>query len=124
MPDWLHRTDLRLLHSVSEAELPEPAANYIREPDLSAVRGQLTRYWEISGDTVSLMDRAARDTADLTDLNSDRDSASGELDDVENLQRATILAQLEPLNALETAVGIRLTTFADIQAVARSKLGS
>ena len=64
MANWLHRTTKQELRSVSSASLPEPQANYIENPDLSAVVGWPNRYWLVTGDVVSLVDQATRDSID------------------------------------------------------------
>ena len=69
MPFWIHRTTKQSLRSVPSADLPEAKANYIEEPDLSAVTKQdgmlePSMYWIIPGDDVSLMDTPARNTVD------------------------------------------------------------
>ena len=67
MPSWLHRTNKGLLVSVAEADLPEIAANYIEEPNLSGVAGVLVKYWKITGDVISEMDQAEKDTVDISE---------------------------------------------------------
>lgn len=67
MPFWVHRTTFRQLASVAEADLAEPVANYVEEPDLSAVAGQPTKYWILTGDIFTLMGAAARLVADAAE---------------------------------------------------------
>ena len=64
MATWAHRTTFQVLYSTSEASLVEPAANYVFEPDLSAVVDWSTIYWILTGDIFTLMDQSARDAAD------------------------------------------------------------
>lgn len=64
MPLWVNRNTFRVLPSVAEADLPEPVGNYVREPDLSAVNGQPTIYWILTGDIFTLMNGAEQDVAD------------------------------------------------------------
>ena len=74
MPDYLHRTRKILLHAIDAADLPEPAGNYIQDPNLSAVTGQPRKYWVITGDVVSLADAAgqtAADAAEATEENTE-----------------------------------------------------
>ena len=66
MPRWLERTSKQLLNSVPEADLPTSVANWIEEPDLSAVVGFTSIYWTITGDLVSLQSPAERDATDAT----------------------------------------------------------
>ena len=99
MPNWLHRDSKVFLRSVAGAELPSPELDYIRDPDLSAVEGWATKYWVISGDTVSLMDAAARAAVDAAELEAMRDLVVTQLDAQEDILRAFMLAVLDELNA-------------------------
>lgn len=117
MPDYLRISDLRMFHSVPSRQLPEPVENFLREPDLSAVEGQPTKYWEISGRAVTLMDAAARDVVD-TDEKERQDTAM-----VDELDNVVVRELLEKINVLETKAGIRNTTFDEIKTDAKAKLG-
>lgn len=65
MPTWAHRTTFQVRSSVAEADLAEPVANYVLEPDLSAVSGQPAYYWILTGDIFTLMDAAAMAAVDV-----------------------------------------------------------
>ncbi len=104
MPTWLHRTDNALLRSVASADLPEAQANYIEEPDLSAVAGQPVKYWIVTGDTISLADQATRDAIDAAELSAQRDALAGEIDTVETYTRAFALVVLDEFNAVATKI--------------------
>ena len=67
MPNWVHRTTKRFTRSVASADLAEPVANYIEDPDLSAVTGFPSKYWIITGDVITLMDQASRDAVDAAE---------------------------------------------------------
>lgn len=105
MPKWLHRTDIKILNSVPSADLPEPVANYIEEPDLSAVTGQPNKYWIITGDIVTLMDQAAMDVVDAAieaaALQALRDEAISRID-LDITTRETVEALLFEINKLNT----------------------
>jgi len=62
MADVLNRATRELRRSVNTPEYP--AEDWIINPDLSAVEGYPAKYWLIDGDTVSLMDEAARAAVD------------------------------------------------------------
>ena len=64
MPNYVHRTNKQYLVSVSPASLPEPEANYIQDPDLSAVAGEPSKYWTITGDIVTLKSPAEQAIVD------------------------------------------------------------
>ena len=99
MPKWIHRVDKRVLNSVASADLPEPQANYIEEPDLSAVLGQPVRYWEITGDVVSLADAPTRAAIDAALLVTQRDALANDIDRAESFLRGFALVLLDELNA-------------------------
>lgn len=124
MPRWLHKTSKKLLHSVPSAELPEPQANYIEEPDLSTVRGWPVKYWAISGDVVSLMPPAERATVDDQDTSARRDAVSNQLDQVDGVMRAFALVVLDEINALRAQQALAPRTIAQLKAAVRGKLGS
>ena len=74
MPNYLHRTtgnsgsypfnkDYRT--SESPQDLPEAEANYVQDPDLSAVTGFDDIYWNISGDDVTLACPTTRTDRDV-----------------------------------------------------------
>ena len=64
MPNWVHRTTKVYSRSIASADLPEAQANYIEEPDLSAVVGFENKYWKVNGDLVELMTPAERTAVD------------------------------------------------------------
>jgi hypothetical protein len=138
MPNYLHRTTKQYLQSISPASLPEPAANYIFMPDLSAVEGVPNRYWVITGDVVSEMDQAAKDAVDAQLLNDTRDAnIQAEIDELESVLRQLSKLIVNELNILRqqfnttTAESQQLTTttladrtLAQVKAQLRSDLGT
>ena len=78
MPNYVHRTNKQYLTSTSPASLPESEANYIQDPDMSAVTGQPSKYWTITGDDVTLKspaEQAVVDAAlDAQKTQADRDT--------------------------------------------------
>lgn len=90
---------------ISSANTPDyPAADWIVEPDLSAVVGWPSKYWIITGDTVSLMDAGARASLDAAELDAERDAIAAAIDQVESYARAFVLMLLDEMNAHATAV--------------------
>lgn len=71
MPTWVHRTEVYLLISVSSTNLPESEANYIQDPDLSAVSGEPIKYWKVNGNLVELQSAGEQIITDST-IDSDR----------------------------------------------------
>ncbi len=122
MPKWLHRTTKEYLRSVASADLPESIANYIEEPDFSAITGFPSRYWTITGDVISLMSQAERDAVDVAQLSARRDSLANEIDQVETYARAFALLVLDEFNACANKINELLdamdaaTSLADLKA--------
>lgn len=109
MPDWLHRVDKRLLISVAAADLPEPAANFIEQPNLAAVVGQPVKYWVIIGNVVSLADAATRATIDAAELSAHRDRLADEMTALETYSRNFALIVMDEFNAVSSTINSILT---------------
>ena len=124
MANFLHRTTKQYLLSTSPASLPESEANYIEDPDMSAVAGQPSKYWVITGDTVSLADQATRDAIDAAELEASRDAAAAQLDQTEDVLRAFMLLVIDELNILRANDGLNARTAAQLKTAIRNKLGS
>jgi hypothetical protein len=138
MGDYLHRTTKQYLQSFSPNELPEPLANYIEDPDLSAVEGVPSIYWVITGDVISEMDQAAKDAVDAVILSAARDAAiQAEIDELESVLRQLTKLIVSELNILRqqfnttTAEVIQATdttftdrTLAQVKAQLRGDLGT
>ena len=124
MPKWLHRTTKQLLRSVPSGELPEPQANYIEEPDLSAVLSFPSKYWKIAGNNILLMSTPERAAVDAAEETARRDSTANELDQLENILRAFALVVLDEFNVLRAQHGLPQRTIAQLKNALRNKLGS
>ncbi len=124
MPNYLHRTTKIYQTSVSPMALSEPAANYIQDPDLSAVEGFASWYWTITGDIVSLMSVVERAAVDAQAVETRRDSAMGQLDDLEELFRAYVKTAMSENNLLRVELGLPPRTFAQLRTAIRGELGS
>lgn len=98
MPNWVHRTTKQFVRSVASADLPESPANYIEEPDLSAVTGQPAKYWVITGDTVSLADAPTRAAIDAAELSDQRDAIADELQRLQTVTRAFAEVVMDEFN--------------------------
>ena len=101
MPNFLHRTEDIYLTSIPATELPEDISNYIQDPDLSAVDGFVIIYWVITGDVVTLMDQAARDTVDADIVTAriltEKDQSKQEFDRLREL-KSTVELLVDELN--------------------------
>ena len=112
MPDWLHRTTKRGLRSIAAADLPEPQANYIEDPDLSNVQGVPKKYWKIEGDTVSEMNASEKQAVDEVEANyrmrNARDSGINSVDDIDGGIGHNTRALVELLNKRDNYIVNRL----------------
>lgn len=102
MATVLNRTTKHLIVSANTPDYP--VAEWIIDPNLSAVTGFPSKYWTISGDVVSLLDQAGRDAIDLAELNAARDATAATMDAVENWMRAFALVVLDEFNAHTTNI--------------------
>lgn len=146
MANVLNRTTKQFLASVNTPEYP--TAQWIINPDMSAVNGYPSKYWIITGDVVSLMSEPERDAIDAAEMEAMRDATSQRMDDIEDIVRALALATLDEMNlhaqsitailnaiddnstlaTIKTAIAaiedVPTRTGAQLKAVIRNKLGS
>lgn len=78
MANALNKSTKRYLTSVNTPDYP--AADWIINPDMSAVDGFESKYWVITGDVITLMDLSERNAVDAAELSAKRDSIAGALD--------------------------------------------
>jgi hypothetical protein len=97
MATVLNRATKQLILSANTPDYP--TAQWIINPDLSAVTGFASKYWTISGDTVSLMNQAQRDAVDAAELAASRDNVAAQIDQLESYVRAFALVVLDEFNA-------------------------
>lgn len=98
MPRWFHRPTKTQLISVASADLPHTQSEYIEEPDYSAVQGQPVKYWEISGNVITLADQATRDAIDAIEDSTRLDNVADELDRQQTIMRAFAEVVLAEIN--------------------------
>lgn len=96
------------LFIISANTLDYPTAQWIINPDMSAVAGFGSQYWIITGDVVTLMSQGQRDAVDATALNAARDSNAARMDDLEDVLRATTLAGNVGLNQTNARINSML----------------
>lgn len=119
MASVLNRTTKAFLPSANTPDYP--VAQWIINPDMSAVVGFPSQYWIITGDVVTLMSQAQRDQVDTDALNASRDSTAAVLAQPEAYPRGYALVALDELNAHALKVNSILdavdaaTTFADLK---------
>ena len=138
MSNWLNRTTKNYLVGVSPRDMEkrfpgvfvdksgnaQGNATWLLNPDMSAVSGQPPKYWVVSNDTVSLADRAARDSIDAAELSAARDTVADGLDDSESETTALGFALLDQINALRARDSLAAITRAQLKTAVRGKLGS
>ena len=101
MGDYLHRTTKVYRQSISPNELPEPLANYIEDPDLSAVVGVPSIYWIVIGDVITEMSQGEKDALDAFLLSAARDAEiQAEIDALESTMRQLVKLIVSELNIL------------------------
>ena len=139
---WLHRTDKRLLPRVSPSDmklrfpsevfidadgLAQSNANWISNPDLSAVVGFAPKYFKIVGDVVSLLTLAERDAVDADDaavlLTNDR-TRNKTLYDTEFVLKALALVMMDEVNILRQQHALPDRTIAQLRTAIRTKIDS
>ncbi len=97
MANVLNRTTKEYRQSVNTPDF-DPV-DWIINPDLSAVQGVSNRYWVITGDTITEMSQAEKDALDYATLQAARNAIANQIDQNEDILRATLLVILEELNA-------------------------
>lgn len=95
----LNRTTKQYIPSANTPDYP--AAQWIINPNLSAVIGFDSRYWIITGDAVTLMSQAERDVVDATLIAARKDSISNDIDATHpSYQRALAEILIDEINNL------------------------
>lgn len=125
MPNYLHRTTKQYLQSISPNDLPEPEANYIYMPDLSAVQGVPSKYWVITGDVVSEMTQPEKDAVDAALLDAQRDAEmAAQLDNLESVMRQVVILMVDEINILRQQHALADRTLAQVRNQLRNNMGS
>jgi len=99
-----------------------PIGDWIINPDMSAVRGKPSKYWVISGDSVSLMSRAARDLIDADEESGRIDETADRMEKAKSFDRALILTLIDEINILRARHGMNPRTPRQFRNALRSKL--
>ncbi len=130
MADVLNRTDgatfpysKTLLFSVNEPDYPQ--VDWIWNPDLSAVQGFNSIYWDITGDSVVLVDQATRDARDAelaaAALTNKRESLKARYD-TEDLLKAFADVMIDEINVLRQQHALSDRTAAQLRTALRNRL--
>jgi len=116
----LHRTTKRYLRSVNTPDFP--VAEWIINPDLSAVQGLHPRYWKIVGDTVTPMPQAERDVVNNDRRSQMHDRSMQGLDDTFEVWSMAILELLSEINK-DRPLGRQISE-TEFKAAVRARLGN
>ncbi len=73
MANVVNRTTKQYLTSVNTPDFP--TEDWIINPDLSAVAGVPSKFWNITGDVITEMSDAEKDTAELRNVKEDKSDA-------------------------------------------------
>lgn len=102
-----------------------PVSDWIINPDLSAVQGWETVYWDIVGDNVVLADQATRD-ARAAELVANQElvgrNNAKERYDEEDLFRALALTIMDELNILRAQHSLAPRTAAQLRTAIRNRI--
>lgn len=120
MADVLNRITKQFRRSVHTPDFP--VAEWIINPDMAATVGFDSKYWSISGDVVSVVNLAARDTIDAAQEVTRLDSIADELDRSQTILKAFAQVVLDEFNTLRSQHGLVPRTLAQLKSSVRGKL--
>ena len=123
MANVLHRTTKQYLKSVNTPDYP--VADWIVNPDLSAVTGFDSKYWLISGDNVTLMDQSARDAVDVAEaqaaIDNERATQKNRIDN-EKVLTAIAKVMMDEINILRAEHSLTARTLAQVKTAIKSEV--
>jgi len=100
-------------------------AEWIYNPDMSAVEGVPSKYLVIIGDIVSEMSQGEKDAVDVAILAARRDAmVNGAIDDLEGDLRQLVKVMISEINILRRQHGLPDRTIAQFKAQIRNGYGS
>lgn len=94
----------------------------IYQPDLSAVTGFDSKYWEVIGDVISLMNQEARDSIDSIEISNNRDVLANNIDSPESYEKAFALVVLDEINLLRANAGLPTRSASQLKTAVRNKM--
>lgn len=121
MADVVNRATKQYIRSVNTPDFP--IADWIHNPDLSAVVGQPPKYWDIVLDLITLMSATDRQAVEDAKLVATRDTRVSQIDHEEDLLRAIVSILLDEINILRQDHGLAPRTLAQARRAIRNKLG-
>lgn len=117
MSDAIHRTTLQYITSVNTPDYP--TADWIINPDLSAVVGQPRKYWKINGNSVQLMNTPEQAAADAAIALAIEDEEVNALDN--STLRRFALIMMDEINILRNEHSLAPRTIAQLKNAMRNK---
>lgn len=100
-----------------------PSANWIWDPSITAeAQVANTKYWIITGDSISLMDSAQRAIVDADELIIIRDDLANNIEKPETYERAFALLILDEINNLRAEHSLLLRTVQQLKNALRNKM--
>jgi len=120
MSDFLNRQTLEFVRSGNDPLFSE--LDWIKDPDLRNVNGWPKKYWSISGDIVSLVDQATRDSIDTAEANATKNAIADELVHPNTIMRAFAEVILDEINILRSRASLASRTLEQLKTAVRGKL--
>lgn len=99
-------------------------AEWIYNPDMSAVEGVPAKYLVITGNVVSEMSQAEKDAVDAATLEAKRDKAVAVIDNLEGDLRQLVRLMISELNILRVEHGLPNRTMTQFKSQIRNGYGS
>lgn len=122
MATVLNRTTKELIDSANTPDYP--LANWIINPNLSAVSGFASKYWIITGDAVTLMSSAQRAAVDAAELTAARDAIANQIDAINTYGRAFAEIVMDEINILRAQHSLPARSLSQLKTALRNKLGA
>jgi len=131
---WVNRATAQVLTSTDATDMTNrfgstvdfstyaSNAEWIYDPDLSAVAGEPTKYWIITGDVITLMDQAAQDVVDAAEDLARRNAMANSIFVTDPTMKAFAEVILEQINTLRTEHALPTATLAQLRAAVFGKL--
>ena len=136
---WVHRTKMTYVERSSPRNMESNYglsfvdsqggaignAEWIYNPDMSAVTGVPSKYWNIIGDVVSEMSQGEKDVIDAATLTAGRDvRIASMIDNLEGDLRQLVRLIISEINILRGQHGLPDRTMAQFKQQIRSGYGS
>lgn len=108
--DWLHIPTMRLSFSVREDKLPHPVGEYLKNPDLLAVKGVERYYWKVENNSLMAMSPTERAAIDVQRTTEALDEKVEEYLTGREVTKAFALLLIDEINILREAASMQPRT--------------